>query len=83
MGYDENQFAYDKNILDNLSEFDTFSYEDMSGRFDPMWRWVIDTTEDIEFARAVYKDMWPDTIFGIEEIYQWVKQNPERILYHS
>jgi len=70
-------------ILDNLNQFFIFSYEDASGRFDPTWRWVVDTKEDLEFAKEVYADLYYNNIFGIEEIYQWVIKHPEKIIYHS
>jgi len=70
-------------ILDNLENFSTLSFEDQSGQYDSGWRWVLDTREDLEFVREIYATLYHNNIFGVEDICEWVKEHPEKIIYHE
>lgn len=71
-------------IQDHPNGFSICHYTDDSGRYDPNWRWVVDTKKDFDFARAVYSDLFKDNgCFGAEEIRQWVLVHPEKCIYHA
>lgn len=70
-------------IVDHQEQFKILNYMDNSGRYNPNWRWVIDTHEDFEFASFVYSRLYNhSSVFGAEEIHKLMVQNPDRIIFH-
>ena len=51
--------------------------------FVQQWRWTVDTLDDLEFMRAVYKNFIDYPLVSYREVYQWVKDKPDVISLNS
>ena len=65
-------------VREHPSCFKVNSYEIQSGIYDPDWRWVLDTKEDLQFIRAVYERLYRDgKVFRSEDVLALIRAHPE------
>ncbi|MFC1866659.1 cytidylyltransferase domain-containing protein [Thermodesulfobacteriota bacterium] len=68
-------------VRENPSRFEINSYENHSGLYNPDWRWVLDTYDDLQFVLAVYDRLYNDNgFFGSEEVLELINNVPELMM---
>jgi len=56
------------------------SYEAQEGIYDPNWRWVLDTKEDLEFLNAIFDRLYVDgKLISSEEVVNLLNQEPSLV----
>ena len=67
-------------IRDNQEQFKVCNLEAPAEKFNPEWRWVLDTEDDLGFIRKVYSFLSRnDKIFDCESILKLLKKYPDNL----
>ena len=65
-------------VREHPSRFKVNSYEIQPGLYDPDWRWVLDTRDDLHFIRTVYEHLYQDgNIFISNDVLELIRTHPE------